>query len=154
MNFYIALPTFDRDKFCRVCDDLVSHVANAMNDGLLLPDEFSIALEAVIAAGVLVVASKPQRRCDWKRHAEREGFRYVICDLVEQLKERAIERNSETIAYVLATNGHIYKKLCELVEVMEMERSDENLSVRNGVTLERLTEFRDAAIFKFLSEAA
>ena len=152
MNCYLALPTFDCDKFCRTCDDLVSHVAHSMNDGLLMPDELGVALEAVIAAGVLAVAAQPPRRPDWKRHAELGGFRHVICDLVEQLKDDAIERNSETIAFLLATNGRIYEKLCELIEVMEMERYDEALSVRDGVTLERLTELRDAAILKRLSE--
>ncbi|WP_368412799.1 hypothetical protein [Dongia sp.] len=154
MTYYLTSPTFGCDKFCRACDDLVSHVAHSMNDWLLMPDELGVALEAVIAAGVLAVAAKPPRRPDWKRHAELEGFRHVVCDLVEQLKDDAIERNAETIAFMLATNGRIYEKLCKLIEVMEMERYDEALSVRDEVTLERLIKFRDAAILKCLSEAA
>jgi hypothetical protein len=154
MHCYLTSPTFDCDKFYRTCNDLVSHVAHALNDGLVLPDELGIALEAVIAAGVLAASGTPPRRYDWKRHAERKGFRRVVCDLVEQMNDGAIERNSQTIAFTLAANGRIYERLCELIEAMEMERYDETLSVRDGVTLEHLTQLRDDAILMRLSEAA
>ena len=153
MNNYLALPTFDCKKFSRTCDDLVSYVAHSMNDGLLPPDELGIALEAVIATGVLAVAANPPRHSDWKQVAELDGFRHGVCDLVEQLKENALERHREIIVYVLATNSRIYEKLCELVEVMELERYDETLSVRDEATLEHLSILRDAAVHKRLSDA-
>ena len=73
--------------------------------------------------------------------------------MIEQLKDNTLERHREVIVYVLATNSGIYEKLCELVEVMELERYDDTLSVRDEATLEHLSNLRDAAFHKRLSDA-
>ena len=143
MTYYLTSPTFGCDKFCRACDDLVSHVAHSMNDWLLMPDELGVALEAVIAAGVLAVAAKPPRRhLHPIRSRQHHGQRQASWGVARGLRRGVEGQATQSIRFCIGelkrqSPRDVIKTARDLVEVAQRHRLDDFRLLGSGQVTER-----------------